>query len=70
MSKDIKSHQTKNVSIYIFLFLLITLLPSITCNFISIKFKGTEETKFFIKPIKERECPDQVYIDKRLIPQK
>ena len=70
MSKDIKSHQTKKVSKYIFLFLLITLLPSITCNFISIKFKGTEETKFFIKPIKERECPDQVYIDKRLIPQK
>ena len=70
MTKDSKSHSTKKVSKYVFLLLLIILLPSINCNFISIKFKGTGETQFFINPIKERECPDQVYIDERLIPQK
>ena len=70
MSKDTKSYSTKKVSKYAFLFILFVLLPSINCNFISIKFKGTGETQFFINPIKERDCPDKVYVDKGLIPHK
>ena len=70
MSKDTKSHLIKKVPKYIFLFFLIIFLPSINFNFISIKFNGTEETQYFINPIKERECPDQIYYETKLILQK
>ena len=34
------------------------------------KFKGTGEEKLFINQIAERDCPDKVYVDGRLLPYK
>ena len=70
MSKDTKFPLIKKVPKNVFFFFLFIFLPSITCNFITVKLKGTEESQFFINPIKERQCPDKIYLNEKIISQK
>ena len=62
--------QKKTQSKYSSLFLILLFLPLVSCNFITLKFKGTGEEKLFINQIAERDCPDKIYVDGKLLPYK
>ena len=48
-----------------FLFLL---LPKISCNSITMKFKGKGEEQLFMNANKERPCPNKIIVDNVIIP--
>ena len=48
--------------------LLFLLLPIISCNFITMKFKGTGEEQLFINSNKERPGPNKITVDDVIIP--
>ena len=57
----------KNIK-FEYITLLFLLLPIISCNFITMKFKGTGEEQFFINSNKERPCPNKITVDDVIIP--
>ena len=49
---------------YIYLiFILITYFPLISCNFITMKFKGTGKEEIFTNEKDGIDCPDRIYIN-------
>ena len=47
--------------------ILFLLIPIISGNFITTKFKGTGEEQIFMNAIKERPCPNKIIVDGEII---
>ena len=48
---------------YEYFTILFLLIPIISCNFITMKFKGTGEEQIYMNAIKERPCPNNIIVD-------
>ena len=58
----------KRVLKFEYITLILLFLPIISCNIITMKFKGTGKDQIYINPTQERPCPKSITVDGVFIP--
>ena len=58
----------KRVLKFEYITLILLFLPIISCNIITMKFKGTGQDQIYINPSQERPCPKNITVDGVFIP--
>ena len=58
----------KSVLNFEYITLILLFLPIISCNIITMKFKGTGKDQIYINPSQERPCPKNITVDGVFIP--